>query len=363
MRPLLPRPAAPRHDGLLRRGARAFAIAALLAIGAAAQSPDRTGAPTDSVPPDPLNVGNEFYEKGQYARAAEQYLKVTRDTTSSLRRAFAWFNLGNCHVQTNSYHRAIIAYRRSVEEAPNFSRGYQLLGDVYYTIGAIGEATAAYRRLLDLEEGSVRARQMLGECALKGGDVTEALRNFEAAIKLDPDLPQVYLAMAEAYARIRDYKSAQKVLEEALLRLPRPVAAGYFYLGQLYELDEQPRKAVRAYEEGLLLDPERTEYYQRIASIHEQAGDDFLALLILEQGIEAGIERADFHLRRAGILFRQERYGRALEEYRRARELGSPQGRTGIENVAAVWFNAGKKDEAEAVLAELRESLDEPEAR
>src|SRR5690606_33326543 len=214
-----------------------------------------------------------------------QYLMVTRDTSSSLRRAFAWFNLGNCHVQTNSYHRAIIAYRRSVEEAPNFSRGYQLLGDVYYTIGAIGEATAAYHRLLELEEGSVRARQMLGECALKGGDVTEALRNFEAAIKLDPDLPEIYLAMAEAYARIRDYGAAQRLLEEALLRLPRPVAAGYFYLGQLYELDGNLRKAVRAYEEGLLLDPKRSEYYMRIAGIHEQAGDDFLALLILEQGV------------------------------------------------------------------------------
>src|SRR5690606_40687116 len=129
-------------------------------------------------------------------------------------------------VQTGSYHRAIISYRRSVEEAPNFSRGYQLLGDVYYTIGAIGEATAAYRRLLELEEGSVRARQMLGECALKGSDVTEALKQFEAAIKLDPDMPEIYLAMAEAYARLRDYRAAPKVREQGLLRLPEPVAAG-----------------------------------------------------------------------------------------------------------------------------------------
>lgn len=353
---LLPVP--PSRGGRGRRGGSRLAgrclLACVLAVAgnALAQAP----APGDSLPPDPLTLGNAYYDKGEWARAAEQYRIVARDTSSALRRAYGWFNLGNCQVQTGSYHRAIISYRRSVEEAPTFSRGYQLLGDVYYAVGAIGEATAAYTRLLELEETSVRARQMLGECALKGGDVALALRHFEAALKIDPDLPGVYLAMAEAYARLRDYKSAQKVLEEALLRLPRPTAEGYFYLGMLYELDENPRRAVRAYEEGLLLDPKRAEYYQRIASIHERAGDDFLALLILEQGVNAGLERPDFHLRRGGIFFRQARYERALEEYRRAYELGSPQGRTGIENVAAAWYNAGKRKEAEAVLASLRET-------
>ncbi len=330
--------------------------AALLAFAAmAAPASAQTRNPIDTATaPDPLVLGNTFYDKGDYARAAQQYLMVTRDTTSSLRRAYAWFNLGNCHAQTAAYHKAVVAYRRSVEEAPNFSRGYQLLGDVYYTIGATGEAVAAYTRLLEIEDGSVRARQMLGECALKGGDVTEALRQFEAALKLDADMPEIYLAQAEAYARIRDYSSAEKVLEEALLRLPKPVAAGYFYLGRLYELDENTRKAVRAYEEGLLLEPKHAEYYLRIAGIHEQAGDDFLALLILEQGIGAGIDRPEFRVRRGGIFFRQGRYDNALKEYQAAYAQGSPQGRTGIENVAAVWFNAGKKKEADAVMASLR---------
>lgn len=317
-------------------------------------TPPDASAKADSVPPDPLQVGNAFYDKGDYARAAEQYRIVTRDSVSALRRAYGWFNLGNCHVQTGAYQRAVIAYRRAAEEAPTFSRAYQVLGDVYYTIGAIGEATAAYRRLLELEPESVRARQMLGECALRGGDVTEALRQFEAALKLDNDLPEVHLAMAEANARIRDYKAAQKLLEEAMLRLPRPVAAGWFYLGHLYELDNNARKAVRAYEEGLLLEPKRADYYLRIASLHEQAGDDYLALLILDQGVRAGIERADFHLRRGGIYFRQQRLDRAHAEYKRALALGSPQGRVGIENVAAALFNAGKRAASDSVLAELR---------
>jgi tetratricopeptide (TPR) repeat protein len=331
----------------------AFLAVFALAGNASAQSP---ASKDTTAPTDPLIIGNGFYDKGDWARAAEQYRIAAHDTASALRRAYGWFNLGNCHVQTGSYQRAIISYNRAVEEAPSFSRAYQLLGDVYFAVGAVGEATAAYTRLEELEENSVRAQQMLGECALKGGDVPGALRRFEAALKLEPDLPGVYLAMAEAYARLRDYKSAEKVLEEALVRLPKPTAEGYFYLGTLYELDEDPRRAIRAYEEGLLLDPKRADYYARIAGLHERAGDDFLSLLILEQAIDAGLDRADFRLRRGGIFFRQGRYDRALEEYDRALALGSPQGRTGVENVAAAYFNAGKKKEAEAAMATLREA-------
>ncbi len=336
---------------------RTLLLALALATGAFAQRADTAVADT-TLPTDPLLLGNHYYEKGDWSRAAEQYRIATRDTTSALQRAFAWFNLGNTHVQTGAYHRAIVAYRRSVEQAPNFARGYQLLGDVYFTIGATGEAVASYRRLLEIDNTSVRAHQMLGESALRGGDVTTALRHFDAALKLDPDMPDVYLAMAEAYARIRDYEAAQKLLEEALLRAPRPVAEGYFYLGHLYELGGNPLRAVRAYEEGLLLQPNRPQYYQRIASIHENAGDDFLALLILEQGINAGIERPDFHLRRGNLYFRQQRYEPALREYRRALELGSSQGRIGVENVAAALHNAGRRSEAEEVLAELRRLID-----
>jgi tetratricopeptide (TPR) repeat protein len=309
---------------------------------------------TAQVPKDPLALGNMLYEKGQYAEAAAQYFKATKSDAGGLQRAFAWFNLGNCQVQAKAYNKAIVAYRRSVEEAPNFSRGYQLLGDVHYLMGAIPEAVVAYGRLLELEENSVHAHQMLGECALKTGDVALALRHFDAALKLEPDLPDLYLAEAEAYADIRDYGQAEKVLKEGLLRMSRPTAEGYFYLGQLYELDEQPEKAVRAYEEGLLLAPKRADYYQRIAGIYQRGGDDFLSLLALEQGIRAGIRKPEFYLMRGTIFFRQQRYDRALAEFREAYALGSPQGRTGIENVAAAYFNAGKKALSDSVMAEMR---------
>lgn len=307
------------------------------------------GKPADGKLQDPLASGNRLYEKGDFVGAAEQYRVAAQKSKILVNRAFAWFNLGNCHVQTKSYNKAVVAYRRSLEESPLFTRAWMVLGEVYYTMGAVGDAFPCFRRVIEIDGPNLRAYQMLGELALQGGDIPEALQNFEAALKLDPDQADIHLAMAEAYTRIRDYASAQKVMEEALLILPNPPAEAYFYLGQLHELGGNDRKAVRAYEEGLLIDPKRTEYFMRIAGIHEKNGDDFLALLTLEQAIRLGIKKPEIRVKRGMIFFGQGRYDRALEEYSAAYALGSQQGRRGIENVAAVYFNGGDRKRAQKV--------------
>ncbi len=328
------------------------ALAALLLSAWSLTGAQSVDKPPDAAPKDPLTLGNALYDKGDYSAAAAQYLKATRNA-HGLQSSFAWFNLGNCQVQVHAYPKAIVAYRRSLEEAPNFSRAYQVLGDVYYTLDAIPEAVVAYTHLEHLEETSFHARQMLGECALRVDDVTDALRYFDAAAQIDPEVPDLYMSMAEADASIRDYPAAEKVLDEALVRMERPTADAYFYLGQIYELDSNTVKAVRAYEEGLLLAPKRADYYLRIAEIHQHEGEDFLALLALEDGIRAGVDQADFHLRRGLIYFGQRRYDHALEEFLAAYRLGDGRGKTGIKNVVAAYFNAGDKDLSQAAADSL----------
>lgn len=324
-----------------------------LCLCAAAARAQSGAADSATAARDPLYLGNKLYEKGDYPAAADQYRQAALKSKVSINRAFAWFNLGNCHVQTKAYNKAIVAYRRSLEESPNFTRAWLTLGDVYSFMGAVGDAWPCYRRVLEIDGPNLRAYQMLGELALKAGDVPEALQNFEAALKLEPDQPDIYLAMAEANARIRDYDAAEKVMEDALLIIPLPSAELYFYLGQLYELGGKDRKAVRAYEDGLVIDPKRAEYYMRIAGIHERRGDDFLALLALENAVKAGIKKPDIRLKRGALFFAQGRYDRALEEFKAAYDMGSLQGRSGIENVAAVYFNKGDKKKADQVLQSL----------
>lgn len=264
---------------------------------------------------DFLAEGNKLYEKGAFEPAAALYLEAIKARQNL---AFAWFNLANCRVQQKQYHKAIVSYRRSLEEAPLFSRAWQMLGDMYYLVGSYGEATVCYRRVLEIDGPSLRPYQMLGECALKGGDLAEALKNFETALALEPDQGDLRLALAETYAQVRDYEKAQKTLEEAVLLSGAANAQAFFYLGQLYEKDGQYPKAIRAYEEGLLLDPKAWTYHLRIARLYQERGQDFMALFALEQALKAGVDRREIRLERAIIFTRQKRVERAREEMERA---------------------------------------------
>ena len=104
-----------------------------------------------------------------------------------------------------------------------------------------------------------------------------------------------------------------------------------------------------------MLDPKRTEYYMRIASLHERKGDDFLALLTLENAVKAGVKKPEIRLKRGTLFYAQGRYDKALEEYQAAYALGSIQGRSGIENVAAVYFNKGDRKRSDEVLKTLNQ--------
>ncbi len=326
-------------------------ILLLIGINTYSVCADQAATPIVATPQNALVLGNQLYEKGDYIGAAEKYKLALKEPQN---RAFAWFNLGNCDIQIKSYQKAIVAYRRSLEEAPSFSRAWQVLGDVYFTLGAVGDAMPCYRRVLEIDGPSLHAYQMLGECALKAGDPIEALKQFDAALKQEPDQVDIYFAMAEAYTQTQDYPSAEKTMQDAILLTRNAPASAYFYLGQLYELDGNTRKALRSYEEGLSLEPKHSEYYMRIANLQEKDHAEFLSLLTLEQAIRAGVKKPEVYLKRGMIFFGQQRYDKALEEFKAAYELGSISGKTGIENVAAIYYNQGDRKKSEEVLGVLK---------
>ncbi len=308
--------------------------------------------PNPPTPPMPVVKdwvleGNKFYEKGKYGSASKLYRKAIK---AGQNLPFAWFNLGNCFAQKEIYHMAIVAYKRSIEEAPQFDRPWLILGDIFFTLESYGNAIVCYKRAAELDPDNGYAWKWLGEACLRAGGVTEAMKSFDASLKLDPDQTDVYFALAEAYAIIRDYDNAQDVLKEAILLSPEIDAQVYFYLGHLYEQSNQKKKAIRSYEEGLALAPNRTDMVFRIVRIYQESDSDFLALLTLENAISTGNKDANLQLERGLIFFKQKRLEPAFEAFLAAYKLGSIRGRDGLENTSAAYWNQGEKEKAREVL-------------
>lgn len=95
---------------------------------------------------------------------------------------------------------------------------------------------------------------------MDAGLTKEAIGYLEQAKKLDPSNPSYDYEMAFAYNIDRDYKKVIKICEK-LTKHPQQFARVYQMLGNAYDYDGNPKKAIKTYERGLKKFPNSGELY------------------------------------------------------------------------------------------------------
>jgi tetratricopeptide (TPR) repeat protein len=95
----------------------------------------------------------------------------------------------------------------------------------------------------------------LGQIDFKQGNNIAAVREFEAAVDLNPNVDLVHLDLGLCYLTIHQYKLFEQQMNWVVVRNPR-ISLPYYYLGRYYlnNLD-QPEKASEYFQEALLLNP------------------------------------------------------------------------------------------------------------
>lgn len=295
---------------------------------------------------DFFKQANELYDKGDYKRAIKTYRAAIREGQYE---PFAWFNLGNAAVQIDKKNIALVAYRRTVELMPDFSRAWVLLGDLYYLGGDYGLSISAYRRALELGEDSDHIHYALGECFLKSHGLALAQKHFEAATRLNPDRMDAWYGLAEVYEKLGDYEFAVKTLKRAVDNTANAGADVHYTLSHYYTQMDSSKKAIREMESGLLTDPQNTSARRYLAQMYLADDSPWMAIFTLEEGLRFPKGSDLLRIDLGQIYFSQKRYDEALENYMAAWNLGNSQGRIGAENVGNAYYNAGDEARSQQV--------------
>lgn len=295
---------------------------------------------------DFFKQANELYDKGDYKRAVKMYRAAIQDGRYE---PFAWFNLGNTLVQLDKKNIAIVAYKRTVELMPDFSRAWILLGDLYYLGGDYGLSISAYSRALELGEESDHIHYALAESFLKSHGLALAQKHFEAATRLNPDRIDAWYGLAEVYERLGDYEFAVKTLKRAVDNTASAGADVHYTLSHYYAKMDSTKKAIREMESGLLTDPQNTSARKFLAQMYLADDSPWMAIFTLEEGLRFKKGRDQLYVDLGQIYFSQKRYGEALENYMEAWKLGNAQGRIGAENVGNAYYNAGDEAKSQEV--------------
>ena len=85
------------------------------------------------------------------------------------------------------YDMAIGMYSRAIELEPKKVNAYQLLANLYSTIGQLDEAVETYKKILHAVPNEAKTYLLLGNAHYLQGDVEKAIASYRAAIKLEPD--------------------------------------------------------------------------------------------------------------------------------------------------------------------------------
>jgi tetratricopeptide (TPR) repeat protein len=181
---------------MLTRGRNADAVPYLR--GAIAARPDHPVA-LNTLGAALLSAGNADEAAGFFERALQANPRYTN----------ARYNLANALADRQRWEQAAAEFRKVLAENPDDPGGRQHLGEVLRLWGderakqgSLAEAAAHLRESLDFRQDDAVLHSDLGTVLARLGRIREAVPEFEAALRLDPNLEAARHNLQAARARL-----------------------------------------------------------------------------------------------------------------------------------------------------------------
>ncbi|HSE31042.1 MAG TPA: tetratricopeptide repeat protein [Pyrinomonadaceae bacterium] len=229
-----------------------------------------------------------------------------------------YFVKGKRLYSKGDYRGAAAAYERSVSSDPKFARGYVELGLAYRGLEDYSQAEKAFAKAVSIEEDSC-AQCGLGMVYHLQHRNSEAEAALKRAIDLNPGDECAFHQLGWLYYDEQRYKEAiGPFFTETTLR---PRAVTYHFLGNAYRYTNKFDEAVKAYREGLRLDPEYKRVFVDLGHAYYGLGRYREAMNAYRQAIEADSGNVDA---RVALGLSEIRHGdahEAAEQYRIIQKL------------------------------------------
>lgn len=216
----------------------------------------------------------------------------------------AYLNLGVMQAQATRFGRAAELLEEAARIDPAFPQVQYSMGVAYFNAGQFEKAAAALARALEQQPGTADTRRMLALASMNAEDYTraadllrddpkrasdpslqyvyglslvrsnraqEAERIFSHVLAEHPDLPELNVALGQAYAAQGDYDAAVKSLRRAI-ELKSDVAEANASLGIIYLEQGQLSAATAALRAELASHPDNLKSRYTLATVLDLDG-------------------------------------------------------------------------------------------
>jgi tetratricopeptide (TPR) repeat protein len=272
-----------------------------------------------------------------FARAA----KVTK------RNPIAHETLGFAYFRNKEYEKAIEEFNALVAIRPSYARAYEGLGASLLAVGRTADATEAYRMAVRLNPSSGEAQRQLGNLMMSAGQKEEAQQLLEKAAALGDAEAQGALALArgDEDAAIRQYEGAVKAQPNSA-EARNNLAAALARKGRNEE-------ALAEYRAALRVAPFHYDANMNVGALLTRMNRPDEALSHFVAATRSRPQATEPHIYMALVLSNGGRFEEAIAEVERAMKIDPQTANTEFTNATRV---PPKATNLEEYLAALRDA-------
>ncbi|MBF0120018.1 MAG: tetratricopeptide repeat protein [Desulfobacterales bacterium] len=187
-----------------------------------------------------LQEGLKLLEGKNFDKALEVFNNLIKHGET----AELYYNIGYIKTAQGKYEEGIKAFRKAVQLDRLFAKAYKAMGEAYKKMGKVDEAQKFMQKAADIFLSKE-----------KDQDAEEVLNEI---LKMNPDTINVYNSMGVLYRRKGNYSVALKQYEKALIIHPNEPNI-YYNIGRLYIDLNDPAKAKASFAAALKVKPDFKE--------------------------------------------------------------------------------------------------------
>jgi tetratricopeptide (TPR) repeat protein len=326
-------------------------------------------------------VQGEIYEESRnWPEAATSYTNALKNDPSN---AAYWYELGKIRFLAKQYQPAVEAFQTSVKYDATNPSAFYLLGGSYFNMKDDKHAYDAYQSAIKLKPDAPyfywSARSLANQ-----GKLDLAIKDYEAAVKLDPSKASYQGGLGSAYYQSGRYTDAEAALQRALAADNKNAEVAYNLSLTEYKLNKttqaldyaqksvaldatdadyaynlgfvlggsSPDLAATAYRNAIKLDPQRVDARVNLATLLQNKGDTDGAMTLLKEAYDIAPANLEVNNNLGKLYMTKELYTQAIDFFKTAldKKTDTPTIRF---NLALAYIATNQKDLAKTVLQDL----------
>ena len=194
---------------------------------------------------DPINIGDAYFENGEYDASISAYrLALHKDTLDYV----VWGRLAKAYASKGKLSASNTYLKKSVA-------GFLSVGQRALDTGNDSLAFKYYQNLLDVDPSNSMAHVFIGHIYSRSGEDRSAIASYLRATKLDSFDYNTWVYLAAAYTKLRETGGAIEAYNKAI-SLNINSYLSYMGLGSIYLAQKKFSLAKSNFNTALLIKPD-----------------------------------------------------------------------------------------------------------